>query len=287
MAESKCPRCGLPRLPGCDGNGSVPVDEFTDRPCRNMLSILLREKLGPEISSSTHVTSSPLFQMTKGEPPSVDRTGDNLFLDCPWPNLLPHLKWVLGCKGLKFNFKIITDQQIKNVYVGNEQYRNQPLASREVREVFNSLSDFVEDYDLIILRLGFIGYPNRAAAGALLETLMIREAMQAAVWVIHEEDRPWLHSRSEEVEEYLRTHFESVDVEPVDPGRRYVGERSDDDLGLSVTDVEPEEEFSQEEPDPYEPEPDESDDAGDEVELLSRPKAQPKSKFKKGKGGRW
>jgi hypothetical protein len=227
-----------------------------------MLSILLRQKLGPEISSSTHVSKSPLFQMQKGCPPTVDLTNKDVFIDCPWPNLLPHLKWVLGCKGLNFSFRIVTDQQIKNVYVGNEQYKNKPKGSRDSEEVFNSLTDLMEGHDLVILRLGFIGYPNKAAAGALLEALMISEAAGSTVWVVHDENRPWFHSRDAEVEEYIRARFEEVEVEPIDPGEDY--ENPDDlDLGMSVVDSdELEEEFNQAEPDP--------DD--DDIELLSRPK---------------
>jgi len=66
---------------------------------------------------------------------------------------------------------------------------------------------------LVILRLGYIGHPNKAAAGALKEALMIRETADKAVWVVEDPDRSWTHSRDINVEYYLNERFETVHLD--------------------------------------------------------------------------
>lgn len=231
-----CPKCGMKPVPGCEGRGHIPVpgsDGMVMKMCRNMYAKAMREHLGREISQVKHVSTSPL----------AERTGDNLFLvGTDWWGLLPHLKLTLAAKGLSFSFGIVTDQQIKNVFVGNEQYRARPRDRRESAEVFNSLGDLVGDRDLVIIKLGYIGHRNKAAPGALREALLIRENMGVPTWVFLDSHRAWTHSHDEEVEYYLESKFETVEIEPADPqvdfGPRFRLDGEGDDIGSD----EPEEE---------------------------------------------
>jgi len=252
-----CPKCGHPTRPGCNGHGYVEVDELTNTLCPNFRAILISRRLGPELWNVRHAPSSPLFQMETGKEPTVDLTGKNLFLRCPWPNLLPHLKYALGCKVLgnsttpPLRFTIITDQQIKNVYVGNERYNQRSFREREDRPTLNSLTDLVTDYDLVIIKLGYIGHQNKAAAGALKETLLIRAAMNKPVWLVEDPRHPWNYSHDPDVGDYISTRFKDVPITPADPGEDYVD--PEDNLGMETTDFEssvasePEEESRQEE----------------------------------------
>lgn len=237
MADEICPKCKMPLLPGCDGQGWIEIDDSTSQLCRNFRGILTSQHLGPELWNVQQVLTSPLFQMETGKPPTVDLTGKNLFLRCPWPNLLPHLKWTLGCKGIKFRFVIITDQQIKNVYVGNEQYKARSVAQRDEVQTFNSLADLVADYDLVIIKLGYIGHSNRAAAGALKETLLIRAALNKPVWLIEDPRHTWLHSNDADVADYVEHRFKEVPIKPADPGEDY--KDPEESLDMETTDFEP------------------------------------------------
>src|SRR5690606_6881956 len=115
-----------------------------------------------------HVTDSPLLSLGEEK---VDRTGDNLVLvGCKWVNLLPHLKWALGVKGIGFRYRIVTDLDIKTVFVGSESYAQRSRSRRDDMATYNSLGDFVgSDYQLAIIRLGFLGHKNIAGAGSLKE----------------------------------------------------------------------------------------------------------------------
>jgi hypothetical protein len=252
--EITCPKCGItPQHPDCDGEGNIhdTTDDLMVRVCPYMRARIIAKHLGAEIWNVKAVPngSCPLLEMgERGKPPVLDRTAENLHLRIRWPNLLPHLKFALGCKGPNFPFRVITDQEIKNVYVGNEHYGVRAKSRRDDVETYNSLSDFAGDaYDLVILKLGYIGHPNRAAAGALKETLLIREALHKATWIVHDPEHSWTHSCDENVEDYIGTRFETVALDPADPGEHY--QAPDTDVGMEAHESEePEEEYAQEQP---------------------------------------
>lgn len=236
MADERiCPKCGMPPVPGCDGRGHIPVDDMTMKLCRNLYAKALRQHLGKDLSRVQHVPSSPLLKRASDGTFVVDRTKDNLHIKgCTWSRLLPHLKLALGCKGLNFHFKILTDQQIKNVFVGNEhrQFR------KPGQEFYNSLGDLVGEFDLVIIKLGYIGHKNVAAPGALKETLLIREASSLPTWVVEDPYRPWTHSCDPDVEYYIQDRFDVVTIKGADPGCTVDDEP--DDMGV---DPDPEKEF--------------------------------------------
>lgn len=188
------------------------------RMCKNLRAKTIAGRLG-ELARVDHVRESPISYRNE-EGKVVDRTGENLHIvGAQWYQLMPHLKLALtralAKHGLTFTFRIVTDQQIKNVFVGNE-HRKYRMAGQSVH---NSLADFVaEDFDLVIVKLGFLGHKNIAAPGALKEALLIREDLNLATWVVQDPDRPWKHSRDDEMEYYISERFERVAVEGADPG---------------------------------------------------------------------
>ena len=51
----------------------------------------------------------------------------------------------------------ITDERIKNVFVGNKSYKQRSSKVRDDKDSYNGLKDLVESHDLIIIRLGVLG----------------------------------------------------------------------------------------------------------------------------------
>lgn len=205
MPSDLCPKCGLPPIEGCRGTGVFVVNETTVRPCQNLYVKRLKEHLGAEIGSGKHVRGSPLLQLNpEGGSPLVDLTTQNLIIQATWRALKPHLKWTLSFKGLMFRFLVITDERIKGVFLGAEAYAAKSKDVRNDAPSFNSLSDLLGDgVDLAIIRVGFLGYKNRAAAGALKEILLHRESLPRPTWVIVDPERPWVHSHDLDLQEYL------------------------------------------------------------------------------------
>jgi hypothetical protein len=212
MAEDVCPRCNGTRWI-TDGDG------LNVYPCVCMRKQLMHSFLGPELSTAPSLEDgvSPLYVATRASaaaPASLDRTTENLFIKCKWPALLPHLKLAIGHRywhNEDFKFGVETDERLFNVWVGNEHYKARSAKIRDEKTNYNSLRDLVEEKDLIIVRLGHIGHPNRAAAGVLKQALMIREVALKPTWVVENPDGEMPHSWSEEVAIYVREHFDVVD----------------------------------------------------------------------------
>lgn len=211
--EKVCERCG--------GTGKLVVDETTHRMCICLYNRKMRVHLGPELMSARPVFDSPLYQQVfdteQGNLPTVDLTEKNLFLKSKWNDLLGHLTWAFYCKGPNWYFQIVTDERIRTVYVGNEHYVAKRRSRRDEVESNNSLHDLIggEAFNLVIIRLGFLGYKNVAMAGALLEALRIREVQLKPTWIVEEPNSvfaPGHFSYSEELADYIHRRFEMIDM---------------------------------------------------------------------------
>ncbi len=238
--ETPCSKCHRKPHPGCEGHGIIPVDALTVRRCPHYYSLLLARHLGDEISSVKHARETPLLQASKtGGKPVVDMTKQNILIGGRWRGLLPHLKTALAFQGPEFPFRIVTDEKIKNVFVGNESYKNRQRDERDDVEVNNGLPDLIgENFELVIIRLGHLGYKNISAAGALKEALMHRAMLRKPTWLVVDPDQPWLHSKSDDVEFYVLRNFKEIYLSPADPGVRELPMQA---TGMSFAEPEDEE----------------------------------------------
>jgi hypothetical protein len=149
----------------------------------------------------------------------INRTKENLFIrGVTLGGLLPHLRLVFAC--LPIRYKIVDDSRLRDVFVGGESYTSKAKALRDQRESNNVIADLVgKDFDLVIIRLGVLGYKNIAAAGVLREALMVREGLAKATWLFEDSDPTirWEHSRDLDVESYIEKRFKNVNLEPGGP----------------------------------------------------------------------
>ena len=203
----------------CQGVGVLPVegDDASVQQCICTYSRALKAHLGAEIAVAPLIKKSPLFMAGgAGEPPKKDRTGENLFIKGYWKDLLPHLKWSLGCKGPDFRFRLLTDEKLKIIYLGAESYATKAKSRRDEVVTYNSLNDLVgPDIDLVIIRLGFLGYKNIAMPGILKEALMIREFACKPTWIIEVPTSIFGYghfSYSEDVWDYISANYTTVDL---------------------------------------------------------------------------
>lgn len=238
-----CPKCSY------TGFRYVEGDDSRVQQCLCSYAKTLKAYLGPEIASAPTITTSPLYQLGgKGEPPKVDRTSENLFLKTYWSDLLPHLKWTLACKGPMFRYRVVTDEKLKTVYVGNEAYSQRAKDVRNEVTTFNSLGDLVgPEIDLIIIRLGFLGHKNVAMPGVLKESLMLREAAMKPTWVVEVPSSPFVpghFSYSEDTWDYVSRLFEFLEIKGVKRPEVPHGfddfEEEEDEVGLGARTPSPE-----------------------------------------------
>lgn len=224
--EDACKQCGKPaaEIPTeCGGRGGWPFHledgrEFWHH-CPFMRSRILRARLsnaqgdiGREVATSSYLQSSPLVD--GGE----DLTEVNVYIQRTyWETVKRHLKRALLRRVLRapnFTFRFTTDEEIKRVFVGNEHYVQRPKAVRENIETYNSLKDLMGSHELVICRLGRLGYKNIAGGGSLKEALMIRETKRLPTWLVDSEpgETAWMQSATwnPDVATYVATKFREV-----------------------------------------------------------------------------
>ena len=195
----------------CGGRRYIPKpdDPDTEIACPCVKIEQLQAYLGPEIAGAKAIPETPLFRYNEvTRTAEYDGTNENLFLKIIWKDLVPHLQCALipvfKIKGLGYRFKIVSDQKLCEVWLGKDR-RNTGNTDGS-----NCLSDCIgKDYALVIIRIGLMGYPNKAAAGVLLECLKIREYYCLPTWVVAE-DFENEYSFSYDVAEYLKDRFSSI-----------------------------------------------------------------------------
>ena len=230
----------VPYVPGnpscliCKGEGMVRIPGSLDtKQCICAFTLYLKARLGEEIATSKPIVSkSVLYEVpTSGGEPIVDLTNQNCFIKGWWADFKPNFRLaamhLLERRSFQWYFSIITDEQIKTVFVGSEAYSQKSRKKRDDIVTYNSLSDFVGSQDLVVIRLGFLGYKNVAMSGALKETLMIRQALGKPTWILEEPNSVFdegHHSWSLDVEEYIQHRYDVVEL-PQLADREYVPKR--------------------------------------------------------------
>jgi hypothetical protein len=236
--------------PTCEGAGFLYDEEsFTRIPCNCKIAEYMVKHLGPEIARAPTIYSSPLYEFgaKSGDLPKVDRTKENLYIKCAWVDLLSHLKLCLWPQGIFFNFRVVTDEEIKTVFVGAMAYNQRAKSKRDDMVTYNSLNDLLgKEWDFIIIRLGHLGHKNAAAAGAIKEALMIRDTDQKVTWLIEEPNSPFGHgnfSYSDELAEYIDQNFKRIALVREDDDRVFDqrGYRGAEEIEGGVEDVTPDE----------------------------------------------
>ena len=223
MSDHVCP------LGRCNGSGWIPKDELHDTMC-----LCLKVRKAKQTLDSTHDSDMPLWTYGDkiaetplykpggvGKPPEIDRTDERLYLSGSEWAIYAHLRRALGSKLLdtdcQFRLKIVTDQRLKDVYVGNESYEKRSKKDRDDRVVTNSFADLIGvEFDLVIIRLGFLKGKNVAAANLLQEALCLRDASFKPTWIAEEDGRPFVDgypAYSPVIKQYIEQRFEWVRLE--------------------------------------------------------------------------
>lgn len=207
----------------CNDEGRIEVvggDEIRFRQCRCAYAKAMKRHISYngslDLARAPVVTKSPLYTTKDDGEVVIDLTTKNLFIKGDWDQLRSHIKWALICKGLSFNFVMVTDEYLKQIFVGNEAKKNRPSA-RSDADSFNSLRDRIGgQYPLAIIRLGFLGYKNVAMPGLLKEALRIREAATVPTWLLEDDPEcpfdPDHRAWSPEVWSYITKNFETFEL---------------------------------------------------------------------------
>lgn len=230
----KCDRCGLEKAEACL-NGNIPNEDRSQaRMCPN-LSLSLRyedalKRIHPMAKDARAIKSSPLFtpKANAHSESGIDLTRKNVYIQgITWGQFMPHLKLIQLCKNIKI--RVVTDGDLRDIFVGDKSYKAKPVARRDKEEAINGLGGLLElNDDLLIVRVGFLGHTNKAGAGLLHETLLYRAAASKPCWIFESShiSVTWTFSKGSEVTNMLAKSYQEVCLSSSDPP-------SEDLLGLN------------------------------------------------------
>jgi hypothetical protein len=201
----------LPDCPKCRNTRHLPVDEYTDRPCTCTYLAVARARI-PAVILEPVIDwphPNPLCQYNDDKTRIMGtQAHQDLHLVGPWETLRPYLACALY---FQVNTKpawscaVTTDNAILRASVGNgELYPGDGKRERV------QMSDIVTPPSLLIVRLGYIPGPNKAAPSSLLEAIKSREALGKPTWVIEDPSEPFktgYAAWSSEVSKYIERRF--------------------------------------------------------------------------------
>lgn len=187
VRPEKCPTC---RAPGnrmlCSGSGARMVqipspmpghahDYWTHEICPFRAALKIRQNMDPSIRDvPPYDTPTPLlreesrFLYFARSWFVVARNTQNFILNQPDP--------------MHYTSRITSDREILEVRLGEQTTENGERLS---------LSQFMLPYDLVVIRLGELGYENRAAGGYLFEAIIGRIRANARTWVVIPPSMPY------------------------------------------------------------------------------------------------
>jgi hypothetical protein len=190
ISTGECPKCHGTgeigrdeRVGGIDGLGATYVRDVVV-PCECARLRRVRAQLGPLFADVPKIDRSAFWSREEPGRTAI-LAASNLWITAEWDDLAPHLKGALGLlcymRPSTFNFRLVTDEDVRLSFVEGGQ------GSTEVgiRELVGPA-----DYDLLILRLGFVSYKNNALPGAVLTAIRHREAMRRPTWVLDTPSHP-------------------------------------------------------------------------------------------------
>jgi hypothetical protein len=126
----------------------------------------------------------------------------------------------------------VTDTTLRQVYMGESSVRARLPNQREDGElpIFNSLDDLLAIPDLVIIRVGFVVYFNRAMASILQEALMLRDGIGKPTWIVEPAGyyfKPWSKNEhgipsgmpccNDDVAQFVEDHFDSLQLGEAEP----------------------------------------------------------------------
>ena len=211
-------------MPGCsicnNPDGKIEIDEHgSTRQCACSFRAHCQKRLPPDIAGTEPILTSPLLHIGRPGEVIVDLTTENLFIKSWWADFAPHLLMALTYRmlqNLMFPFRITNDAELRDVYVGSKAYTARSRQRRDEIPTYNGLADFIGgDRELVIIRLGGLGYKNRAMPGIMHEALVLRRMASKPTWIIEEPNSIFGEghfSYGPEAAREIRDHYQVVDL---------------------------------------------------------------------------
>lgn len=199
---SKCEGLGFIPVPDEDPRMQQVIQRWGDyadvyRPqerCECLLDKRFRYWAGEAVYRAENVETSVLD----------GKEDKNLFISTPRrTDFLSHLKFILAQKDFSYTWKMTTDAELLDIWLGKS-------------EIHKSVGGFAKLPELLIIQLGVLSYKNVAMPGILLEAIKTREFSEVPTWIINLKGLPFKEghlSWDMEVEYYIDMHYQQVQLD--------------------------------------------------------------------------
>lgn len=144
--------------------------------------------------------------------PASTMMNKSLYISATYADMLAIIKAAIIKTQGKYYVRSTTDAEIRNVGVGS---MSRKAKGEDAKDVYNSFSDLMESPPLVVVWLNKLGHKNVAAAGFLMEALMVRIDKRKPTWVVNDKDNPFgpgCFAYTEAVKAFLNMAFMRVDV---------------------------------------------------------------------------
>lgn len=176
----------------CNGAGKLFLPTH-DEECVCAKRIRIRDALPKDMQDIPMALRSPLC----GGPDDLDTEGDltteNVWLTAPPDVARAHIRWALSCRlfhlrnASRWSFAISSDETLRALFLAPAN----KFASKEEKDEAVPFDAHVQKPRLLIIRLGYLGHKNDAAAGILLTALKQREERGLPTWVVDSPSVPY------------------------------------------------------------------------------------------------
>ena len=187
---------GHPKCPRCRGRGVIPVPQKERKPwmageiTQQCLCTLRRDQIDNLRRAWRPAMSAPKLDST----PLLQNSNRNLRIRADLQPLKRHIRTLAMRQRPHWMFKVITDIDLMTswLYSANEVFDGDVGHARLRGENMSTrITDLVEPWELLIIRLGVKAARNNATPEVLHEALLHREQLDLPTWVVDDPQRPF------------------------------------------------------------------------------------------------
>jgi hypothetical protein len=162
-------------------------------------------RLGPALRNYHQRVESPLVT------PDLSLTREDTLYVGSWETVAPHLALVLGLRiwfavPSVYSIRVVTDEELRTAYFAKTDKYDDGL-ELDLRDLVGAW------HDMVVIRLGFLGFKNQAMPGILYEVLRLRQAANLPTWLVEDPLEPFRKGHltfDERVGAYVTKHFRRV-----------------------------------------------------------------------------
>lgn len=182
-----------PNCPDCRGEGFIYGASMLDggHSCHCMMDALKlqnMDKVWPSLAASKEIPN------LRKKPPLGDLVKHSIWVTAKEAVFRAHLKAVAYTQSTMWDARVFTDLDLLDAWLKTAKAQGHKIYDSEVdnhegRFVAMDVSELVESFGLVILKLGVKQAPNKETHSVILEALAVRRHLGLPTWIVDQPDQ--------------------------------------------------------------------------------------------------